>query len=314
MHHTFLSLILGLLLWTSFSIAQPNDLPQNADPGKCYAQCLIPDQYETVTEIILLKEASFRVEITPAVYEEVEEQVLEKEGYKILNIVPATFSTAKEEILVKDASKTLQYVPPIFETITEQALVQPATMKWIKGKADKNCLNQNDPEVCKVWCMEEIPAKYQTITRQVFKASANTTKTNIPAEYKTITKASLQSPAQIAENEIPAEYRTIIKKILVQPAISKEVEIPAEYSSVTKRKLIAKEKFSRWVEVLCETNCFSTKVLNLQQALKHRGYYKGTLDNVLGPQTKKALLKYQKDKGLPVGQLNIETMRSLGLR
>ena len=43
------------------------DLPPNAIPGKCYAKCLIPDQYETVTEQILLKEASTRIEVVPAV-------------------------------------------------------------------------------------------------------------------------------------------------------------------------------------------------------------------------------------------------------
>jgi len=314
MHHTFLSLILCLIVCANPSSAQTNDLPLNAQPGKCYAQCIIPDQYETIVEEVLLKEASTRIEITPAVYEKVEEQVLEKEGYKILNIVPATFGTVKEEILVKEASKTLQYVPPIFETITEQILVQPAATKWVKGKADKNCLNENDPEACKVWCLEEIPAKYKTITRQVLKSPASTTETPISAEYKTITKAILQSPAQIAESEIPAEYRTLVKKVLVQPATSKEMEILAEYSTVTRRKLIAKEKFSRWVEVLCETNCFPSHILALQQALKHRGYYKGVLDNVLGPETKKALIQYQKDKGFPTGNVNMETMRSLGLK
>ena len=52
------------------------DLPPNAVPGKCYAKCLVPDQYETVTEQILLKEAASRIEVVPAVYQSVDEQVL----------------------------------------------------------------------------------------------------------------------------------------------------------------------------------------------------------------------------------------------
>jgi len=35
-----------------------DDLPPNAVPGKCYAKCLIPDEYKTVTEQVLVKEAS----------------------------------------------------------------------------------------------------------------------------------------------------------------------------------------------------------------------------------------------------------------
>ena len=34
---------------------------------------------------------------------------------------------------------------------------------------------------------------------------------------------------------------------------------------------------------------------------------------VMGPQTKAALAKFQKDKGLPVGNLNMETMKALGV-
>ena len=29
----------------------------SAQPGKCYSRCLIPDQYDTFTDLIILKEA-----------------------------------------------------------------------------------------------------------------------------------------------------------------------------------------------------------------------------------------------------------------
>ncbi len=289
------------------------DLPTNAQPGKCYAKCLIADQYETVTEQVLLKEASSRIEIVPAVYQTAEEQILVKEAYKVLEIVPAQFTTVTEELLVKEASSRLQYVPPTYETVTEQILVQPATTKWTKGRADANCLSQN-PEDCKVWCLTEIPAQYKTVTRQVLKSPATTTEAPIPAQYKTITKAVVQSPASTQEREVPAEYRNVTKQVLASPATTNEVEIPAEYSTVTTRKLVKEGGFTEWVEVVCGADMTPATVSAIQQALRSRGYNPGPIDNVMGAQTKTALTKFQKDNGLPIGQVNMETMRALGLK
>lgn len=44
--------------------------------------------------------------------------------------------------------------------ISKKELDQPKTMRWIKKKADKNCLSANQ-EDCLVWCQVEVPATYQ---------------------------------------------------------------------------------------------------------------------------------------------------------
>ena len=41
----------------------------------------------------------------------------------------------------------------------ERILIQPATTKWVKRKADRNCLSA-DPNDCLVWCLIEVPAEY----------------------------------------------------------------------------------------------------------------------------------------------------------
>lgn len=40
---------------------------------------------------------------------------------------------------------------------------RPASTKWVKKKADKNC-QSSDPNDCLVWCLESIPAVYGTPT------------------------------------------------------------------------------------------------------------------------------------------------------
>jgi peptidoglycan hydrolase-like protein with peptidoglycan-binding domain len=53
-------------------------------------------------------------------------------------------------------------------------------------------------------------------------------------------------------------------------------------------------------------------VRQAQELLKSKGYYKGTVDGVSGPQTKKALQEYQRAQGLtPSGTIDSKTAASL---
>lgn len=52
---------------------------------------------------------------------------------------------------------------------------------------------------------------------------------------------------------------------------------------------------------------------SLEQKLKERGYYKGKILGVLSDELKEAIVKFQKDNKLPIGQVNIETLRALGI-
>jgi Putative peptidoglycan binding domain len=52
-----------------------------------------------------------------------------------------------------------------------------------------------------------------------------------------------------------------------------------------------------------------------QQELARQGYYRGEIDGVLGQETRRALLRYQRSHGLRVtGGATADTLRSLGLR
>ena len=111
---------LAMVAWSGAAYGQA-DLPSNAVAGKCYAKCMVPDQYETVTEQVLLKEASTRLEVVPAQYQTTNEQVLVKEGYRVLEIRPAQFSSNTEQLMVKDAGSRLEYVPPVYGCMDELA-------------------------------------------------------------------------------------------------------------------------------------------------------------------------------------------------
>ena len=56
-------------------------------------------------------------------------------------------------------------------------------------------------------------------------------------------------------------------------------------------------------------------VADVQDQLARRGYYHGNIDGVLGPETRHALLRYQRDRGLVAsGELTPQTLQSLGVQ
>jgi Putative peptidoglycan binding domain len=56
-------------------------------------------------------------------------------------------------------------------------------------------------------------------------------------------------------------------------------------------------------------------VAAVQERLARRGYYRGEIDGVLGPETRRAISRYQRSRGLHVtGDLTLDTLRGLGLQ
>ncbi|MFZ3374680.1 MAG: peptidoglycan-binding domain-containing protein [Chthoniobacterales bacterium] len=54
-------------------------------------------------------------------------------------------------------------------------------------------------------------------------------------------------------------------------------------------------------------------VAAVQEQLARQGYYRGELDGVFGPETRRAIIRYQSDHGLGVtGRLNMDTLHALG--
>ena len=244
----------------------PSDMPANAEVGKCYARCYMPDKYETHEETVIDKPLSYKVQT-----------------------IPATYKTITDTIILKAAAVTYKNIPATYETTTEDVLVTPATQQWVKGTADAGCLSAN-PADCQVMCLKEIPAVYKKVTRKTVK-----------------------TPATREEVAVPAQYKVVTKKVVDQPARQEKIEVPATYKDVTRKELVSKGGYSDWREILCADKLTTAKRAEIQKALKANGYDPGAIDNSFGGKTKEALIKYQQDKGLPVGNLNIETLKSLGI-
>ena len=203
--------------------------------------------------------------------------------------LPALYKTVYDTVVISPASSKSYSIPAEYEYIKEQVMVTPTTTKWIKGKADAGCLSAN-PADCQVMCLVEVPATYKTVEKKVLKNQAYTSEETMPMQYK------------IVSREVMVESEKVI-----------QIETPATYKTVQKRVVVEKGGYQVWREILCGNDLTTEKIIQIQRALQAKGYNPGPIDDVFGPLTKAALVQYQKDKGLPVGNLNMETLQSLGV-
>jgi sporulation protein YlmC with PRC-barrel domain len=165
-------------------VASP-PMPSGAKPGECYVRVYVPPRCETVTEQVMTRAASERVEQIPAKYE-----------------------TVQERVMVKPESKKIEHIPAEYKTVNEQVLVEPAHTEWKEGRGP---VEKMDEATGKMMCLVEIPAKYKTVQKQVLVKPESTREIEIPAQYETRNVQKLVEPAHENHIQIPAEYKTVTK-------------------------------------------------------------------------------------------------------
>jgi outer membrane protein OmpA-like peptidoglycan-associated protein len=161
----------------------------------------------------------------------------------------------------------------------------------------------------------EVPTAYESRTYQKLASDASYTENSTPAEYTNRSYQKLANNATTESTPVPVSYKTRTYT-RTSPATTETINIPAEYRTITKRNLVKPGGFTEWREVVCEADITQDLVRSVQSALISRGYSVGSAgaDNQMGAATKAALVKFQKDNNLPVGQLDIETLRALGVK
>ena len=99
---------------------------------------------------------------------------------------------------------------------------------------------------------------------------------------------------------------------MLKEAAFETITVPSEYTEIT----VEKERtsgYSKWMPMVCESAMVPSLVIKIQKALKYQGYYDGIIDGNWGLEEKSAIRAYQKEKGLSITKLSIETMKSLGI-
>lgn len=291
--------------------------PPNPKPGQCFARVLIPATYQTISEQVLTRDASERVEVIPARYAVKDESILVKEASTRLEVVPAVYGEVQERVLVKPASRKIVEIPAEYRTVKEQVIDKPAHTIWKKGPAaiqTSSVLSQTTTDTGEIMCLVEVPATYRTVERRVLVSPARTEEVEIPAEYKTVTRTVVKQPATTREITVPAEYGTVSVTTLVEPAKVNRISIPAAYETVNRSAKLSDEKME-WRQVMCEVNMTKQNVMALQKALADEGYYKAGIDGIIGRQTLDAARAFAIANQLPAGTnyVPVEVVKKLSL-
>lgn len=319
-------------------------------PGSCYTEYFTEAQYRTITEQVLVKEASQRIVITPA-----------------------RFETVQETVLVKEASSRVVDVPAVYRAESESVLVEPARSVW---QSDCGLVEQVDNTTGEILCLVEVPARYETLTKTVLESAPTTRTETIPAEYVTVDVERIVEPAseqridvpaeyttvsrrekvsdpvffwlakgeeadanarptgrEICLKQRPAEYETVVQALVETEASSDSQVIPARFESVAVQRLVTPASEQRivipartrtvttreeteparmeWRRVLCQANMSKDIISTLQQALKREGYDPGPIDGIFGRSTSEAIERYQRDEGIDQRGITFEVLQRL---
>jgi len=172
----------------------------------------IPATFETVKETVVVKPASVEYEVTPAEYEWVEGEI---DGSTVEYVAtPPVFETYSETIVVQEASTQLVAIPPTYETVTETIVVQAQSYA-----ADGSM----------------IPPVTKELTRRVVKTPASTQERRVPAVTKTETRRRLKTPASTVERTVPYQKKDGKTRVPVKPATVKEKPVAAVTKEVSRR-------------------------------------------------------------------------------
>jgi len=262
---------------TAASTNAASALP-NAQPGECYAKVFVPAQYKTITEEVVTREASEKIEVVPAKWEWVQEKVMVKPASSKLVPVAATFAAATEKVEIKPAHTVWRTgkagkskAASASLTAAAKALGIPAAAKPGECYAEYLIPAEYKTEMVKVQIRDAsekltiVPAKFAPSEKKVVVKAASQKVIDEAAIFETTSEKILVKPAYTTwktgnrpiekiENaageimclvEVPAEYKTVTKKVLKAPAKSSKVEIPAEHATVKTLKLVAAAEAKR---------------------------------------------------------------------
>ena len=268
------NILMGLLLPLVTLTAEETSLtPPDAKPGECYARVVLPAQYETVEEQVMIKDPSEAISIIPAEYTEAEEEVEVIPKTKKLTPVPATFEEVTETIEVKPALRTwktslkkkaLPVSPYILNAVMHAGVdvngSEPGDCYKEYYSAAEYKIELEDIVVRKDFNDTEVlPAEFEVVEQTIIVKPASKEIVEVPAVYSEVQEEVLveaektvwkkgQNPAQKLSGatgeimclvKIPAKYKTITKRVLQTPATTKLVDVPAETKVVEVQKLVS---------------------------------------------------------------------------
>jgi len=282
------------LAFATSSVFAQNTLPlpagdPPAEPGKCYAVCYIPAEfesvtenvqtygagshivvaepaYETMTERVMIKPASYRLVDVDAEYGTEEQRILVAPAYKEMVVEAAKFETVTERVLVEEGSTEYRVGPPVFETVTNANLYYGAPQGSEPGVYSVDYGNILDPAQRKGFDTNGDPFSPDNPTG--YFNDPNSPANATPSLYANSDVAKLFDPNN-AESPFSSDYIRAngidIAPYLTQEARVKLDRVPRTYRTETETVQVSPSYMTyQQLPVECETgDCVSFCVVEV---------------------------------------------------
>ena len=124
------------------------DLPSNAEPGKCYVRCKTPEVWKNEDVTIEIAPAYKKIVTYPAQYKTVTERVLVKEAGQRLIVVPAVWENKAITYTAKEDANKLRVIKASFSPDSETIETKPASAVWEMSEKAPDCESSN-PDDCR---------------------------------------------------------------------------------------------------------------------------------------------------------------------
>lgn len=136
------------------------NLPPKASPGQCFSKIIIPAEYKTVEEQVLVSPRRTKMERIPAETETAEVKVIDVPGRTFwkassddevyyLDSEPPVYKTVKKEIIIKPAYVKTTEIPAEYKTVSRQVLVRPERNEW------EEVLCGNNAQASVIWQIQK---------------------------------------------------------------------------------------------------------------------------------------------------------------
>ena len=193
---------------TAGRIDATDTLP-DAKPGQCFAKVIIPAQYETKQEQVLVKAEAETVQIKPAVFGMTEKTVTIKPAYTSVKAVPAKFREEIEKVEITAASTRWM------TNLGKRAA--PASPTLLAG-AKASGIDVDNAIVGACYKEYYVPASYARTEKDILVKEAFEVINVTGAQFKSGVETIVVKQASEEKIYHPAEYETVEETVEVEPA------------------------------------------------------------------------------------------------
>lgn len=321
------------LFSAQFTFAQ-SELPEgfgdyrsikDIEPGKVYTQAYIPPTFKTViwrdSVLLLENNRHLLTNLTEGKDYDIKTEIIETHpAYTILKFEEPKIDTIIEEktIIVDRICEEIEPMPEYENQVIigRQKMFNESTMFIPRPMNDdfmSRCtpynLRKNKDAYFSTYAKVEVPARYVSFHKQVFQKDGKWWTETIADTLYLKRHRYLITKVKKSIKHVPAIIDTFDRIIIYEEVLNQLVQL--SFSTIYVQKNDKEDYFTEWKEIYCAPYCGSARIKPIQEALIKKGYNTPT-DNIFGKETKAALIQFQKDNNLPVGQLDKETLKLLG--